>query len=79
MGNSGANIFPMYFEVWVEETGERVIASSLIPVGMRVREVRLDVPLPMGIYDATCIIYQIGPDGEERGSVALAIALVVLS
>lgn len=79
-GNSNANRYPFWFTVTEQESGEVVFTSGLIPVGSRLTDITLDVPLPAGDYAAAINVNMVDDEGEIiDGNVALGIRIVVLN
>lgn len=68
LGNSPNNTKPIRCEVLLDDTGETVFSTGVIPVGKLVPAFKLDVDLDAGTYDATCVIYLMdeGADGNYR-------------
>ena len=77
MGNSLNNHFPFMFTVRLVDTGEIVLTSGLIPVGMEMVEIRLDNGLPAGEYAATADVFITDSNGFQRGSVSIYITLTI--
>ena len=79
LGNSPGNNYPFWFTLKLSNTDEIVLTSGLIPVGMEMAEIRMDVPLPAGEYMAELSINIVDYNGLPKGSVNINIALSVLS
>lgn len=57
LGNSPNNTKPIRCEVLLNDTGEKVFATGVIPVGSQLPPFKLDVDLEAGVYSAVCRIY----------------------
>ena len=80
MGNSASNRFPFYFTVTLNDTGEEVFASGVLPLGTEIAEIKLNKNLPAGTYPATVHLHMIDEDGEiMKGSMGLGVTLIVNS
>ena len=78
MGNSERNKFPFWFTLTLYGTDEVIYTSGLLPVGTRLAEIILDVPLPQGIYSAVVDINMIDDDGiQVETDLGLGITLVI--
>lgn len=78
IGNSDSNNYAFYFTVVLDETGEELYESGLIPVGRTVASLKLDKSLPKGEYDATCLIQLVDVDGEPiESDLGFAVTLIV--
>ncbi len=65
MGNSAANTYSFWFTVTVNDTGEEVYKSGLIPTGQQLGEIKLTKDLAKGTYPATINIQLVDENGEE--------------
>lgn len=65
IGNSAANNYDFYFTVTLNDTGEEVYKSGLIPVGKTLAELKLNKELPDGTYSAICSYHLIDENGKE--------------
>lgn len=66
LGNSPNNVKPIRCEVMLEDTGELLFSTGVIPVGAQIPSIKLDVDLDAGVYDAVCMIYLL--DEMEDGT-----------
>lgn len=66
LGNSPNNSKPIRCVVTLEDSGETVFTTGVIPVGAVLPAVKLDVDLDAGVYNAVCMIYLL--DELEDGS-----------
>lgn len=57
LGNSPNNTKPIRCELLLDETGEKLFETSVLPVGSLVSSVKLNRDLDAGTYEATCMIY----------------------
>lgn len=57
LGNSPNNTKPIRYEVVLEDTGEVVFKTDVIPVGVELPPFKLDVDLEAGTYNAVCRVY----------------------
>lgn len=57
LGNSPNNTKPIRCEVQLEDTGEVVFSTGVLPVGAQVSPFKLNVDLDAGSYDAVCMVY----------------------
>lgn len=77
MGNSPANQYPFYFELYLKDTGELVYTSGLIPVGNELKEIQLDVELPKGEYEASATIRMVKDDEEIDSNMSIGVDLII--
>lgn len=66
LGNSPNNAKPIRCEVVLDDTGEKVFSTDVIPVGAELPPFKLDVDLDAGTYEATCNVFLL--DEEEDGT-----------
>jgi hypothetical protein len=71
VGNSGANTYPIYFDVILDETNEVLYSSPVLPVGSNVAEFSLDKPLAVGKHKAT-VMYTLVEDVESQKEISQA-------
>lgn len=57
LGNSPNNTKPIRCQLILDETGEVLFETGVLPVGALVSPIKLNRNLEAGIYDATCMIY----------------------
>lgn len=74
VANSNANSRPISFEIFINDT-ECVYSSTVIPVGSRIKEIKLDTELPAGEYSATCMYHLWNEDGTEKSSFGVGVVL----
>ncbi len=56
-GNSPNNTKPIRMEVILDDTGEIVYSSDVLPVGAKLSAFALDKDLDAGVYEALCQVY----------------------
>lgn len=77
--NAETNSHPIVVEIARADTGERIYASGVIPVGTRVDEGALEVALPAGEYACVATFgYVDESTGKSLGSSELGITVRVL-
>lgn len=67
VANAGSNHYAISFDVLLEGT-EVIFTSGVIPVGNRIKEIKLDKELPAGTYEAVCMYHLLKDDGTENSS-----------
>ncbi len=67
MGNSSANVYPMYFTVTLSDTDEVVFTSGVLPVGTQISEIVLEKDLDPGTYSAVVSVHMVDENGEATG------------
>lgn len=81
LGNSPNNTKPIRCELLLDETGEKLFETKVIPVGALVSPIKLDKDLDAGTYDATCMIYLMNEkdDGtfEDYSSAGFRVTLLI--
>jgi hypothetical protein len=65
VANNPNNTHPIYFDLYLEDTGELIYSSPIIPVGSQLTNFKLDKALPVGTYDAKCA-YSLLKDEESQ-------------
>lgn len=83
LGNSPNNTKPIRCELLLDETGEVLFETGVLPVGALVSPIRLERDLEAGTYDATCMIYLMNEkeDGtfEDYSSAGFRVTLIIES
>lgn len=74
VANAGSNHYAISFEVLLDGT-EVIFTSGVIPVGKRIKEIKLDKDLPAGSYEAVCMYHLLREDGTENSSFGVNIYL----
>lgn len=81
LGNSPSNTKPIRCELLLDETGEKLFETNVIPVGALVSPIKLNKDLDAGTYDATCMIYLMNEkdDGtfEDYSSAGFKVTLII--
>ncbi|MDD4113124.1 MAG: hypothetical protein PHC56_08845, partial [Herbinix sp.] len=54
VANALSNSQPMFFEVFLSDTDELIYTSTVLPVGTKLKELKLDNDLGKGTYPAIC-------------------------
>lgn len=75
VANGTANSLPISFDVLLDE--EVIYSSTVIPVGSRIKEIKLDKALEAGSYNAVCMYHLWNEDGTENSSFGVNIQLTV--
>lgn len=79
IGNSSANLYECYFEVYLDDEDQTLLYSSpVLPVGKRLDVLRLDKGLSDGVYDAICTYHLLDDEEPERelGTVSFSVSLM---
>ena len=63
--NSSNNTYPIYFDVELEDTGDVVYSSPVIPIGSQLTDFALDKELNAGEYKAV-VMYSLLEDEESQ-------------
>lgn len=66
LGNSPNNAKSIRCEVVLDDTGEKVFSTDVIPVGAELPPFKLDIDLDAGTYEATCNVFLL--DEKEDGT-----------
>lgn len=81
IGNSSANMYECYFEVYLDDEDQTLLYSSpVLPVGKSINKLQLDQVLPDGSYDAVCTFHLLddeNPD-KELGTVSFRVSLMFI-
>ena len=81
LGNSPNNTKPIRCELLLNETGEKLFETNVLPVGALVSPIKLNRNLDAGTYDATCMIYLMNEkeDGtfEDYSSAGFRVTLII--
>ena len=76
--NSTRNTRTVFFDVFLDETGERIYESPYIPVGERHDNFALDTEVPAGQYTATVVYFLVDDDYEVLTDVSVMVRLNIL-
>lgn len=75
--NAATNPSDVYFTVTIEETGEEILKSPVIPLGSHMENITLDKVLPAGSYDCIITYHLIDGEENETSSVNLTLKIVI--
>jgi hypothetical protein len=78
VANSVNNTHPIYFDLYLKDSGELLYSSPVIPVGAELTNFKLDKPLPAGVYDAKCA-YSLLRDEENQEVISAANFIVTVT
>lgn len=71
VANSKNNSHPVYFDVILQDTGETIYSSPVIPVGSDLANIALDKSLEAGEYKAT-VMYTLVSDEQSQEPISSA-------
>jgi hypothetical protein len=71
VANSTNNKYPIYFDVTLNDTGEKVYSSPILPVGAELTNFSLEKDLDPGTYKAT-VLYSLIRDEESQEVISSA-------
>lgn len=77
VANAESNTRTVFFDVTLDETGEVVYSSPLIPVGAQLTGFSLDADIPGGVHPAVVIYHLVDDDENVLSTVSVAIRLIV--
>jgi len=77
--NSTANSNDIYFDVTLNDTGETIYESPVIPVGSHLDEITLDTALNAGEYECTLTYYLLNEDGEPVSTLDIVLRISVMN
>lgn len=77
VANASGNHYPITFDILINET-ETIYSSTVIPVGNRIKEIKLDKDLGAGTYEAVCQYHLWKEDGTENSQFGVNITLNVM-
>lgn len=77
VGNSEANNSPVFFEIYLADTQELVYTSTVLPVGSKLKELKLDRELAVGEYEAVCKFNLLDEEGNKKSDVSVAVTLII--
>lgn len=67
IGNSQYNDHQVYFEVYLDDEEETLLYSSpIIPVGQKLKSLKLDKALPDGLHNAICTFHLLEDDDPDE-------------
>lgn len=82
IGNSVDNVCPVYFEVFLDDDEQTLLYSSpVLPVGKRLKKLKLDKALPDGEHSALCTFHLLKDEEteEEISKVSFKVTLVFMA
>lgn len=83
LGNSPNNTKPIRCQLLLDETGEVLFETGVLPVGALVSPIKLERDLEAGTYDTTCMIYLMNENGdgtyEDYSSAGFRVTLTIES
>lgn len=68
VGNAPTNKHPFYFDLILDDTGETIYSSPVLPLGTHVDNIMLDKNLPAGSYRCTMTNHFLDENYIETGS-----------
>lgn len=71
VANSVNNTYPIYFDVYIDDSDEPIYSSPVLPVGAELTNFKLDRELPAGEYRAT-VMYTLVRDIESQEKISKA-------
>lgn len=77
--NSNANTNDVYFDLILEETGEIIYSSPVIPVGKSMSKLKLDADLQPGTYNAIVKYHLLDKEQNELSTLAINIVFTILN
>lgn len=79
IGNAEENEYKVYFEVYMDDEEQTLLYSSpVIPIGKRLKKLKLDKALPDGEHNAICTFHLLENDNpeEEVSRVSFEVSLI---
>lgn len=73
--NSPENSFPVYFDIFLNETGETLYQSPILALGTHLEGIKLDKELEDGIYDCVMTYHLVDDDQKTLSTVSVALTL----
>ncbi len=77
LANDESNTKPFAIELTLDETGESLFTSTIIPVGKQMKEIKLSRDLAMGTYPATVTYNLLDKNNKVVGTFAVAVTIAV--
>jgi hypothetical protein len=71
------NETPVYFDLIVDETNEKVYSSPVLELGAKLESFKLDTPLEKGEYQCTVEYHMVDEDQNELTTVNVGVTVVV--
>ena len=79
VANKKNNTNDVYFDLVRSDTEEVILASPIIPLGMKMDKIKLDDDLPKGSYDCVCTYYLIDDDQKPISKLSVGVTVNVKS
>jgi hypothetical protein len=79
VANDKNNTNAVYFDLILSDTEEVILASPIIPLGMKMNKITLDTDLPKGTYDCVCTYHLIDDENKPISKVNVAVTVNVES
>lgn len=77
--NDVSNSRAVYFDLVLSSTEETIYSSPIIPVGSKLKDIRLNKELSKGNYQAVVIYHLIDDDNKDISTVSVAVNLHILN
>lgn len=77
VANAEENSHTVYFDVYLESTGELVYSSPYMPVGSELTDITLDADLAAGEYPSIVTYHLVDEDKAELSTVSVAVTIHV--
>jgi len=77
IANSKANSKSLYFDLILDDSGDTIYTSTVLPVGTSLKQLKLEKELSSGTYVATCTYHLLNEDGTESSSLAVAVTIII--
>jgi len=73
------NQTPVYFDLVVDETGEKIYSSPVLDLGASLESITLDKELPKGSYPCTMTYYLVDDDQNALTTVNVGVTIHILN
>ena len=75
--NSTANTNSVYFDLQLDDTGNIIYESPVIPVGSYLKDIKLDTDLDAGTYECTLTYHLVDEEQNTLATLRMAVTVVV--
>ena len=75
--NSPENSFPVYFDITLNDTGETIYESPILPLGTHLDHIMMDKELENGRYNCVMTYHLVDDDQNTLSTVNVALRLIV--
>jgi hypothetical protein len=75
--NAQTNETPVYFDLILNDSGETVLESPVIPIGASMRDIKLDKALEAGTYPAVMVYHLLDENQNTLSTVRMGVTLVI--